>query len=198
MEHTKLLHGPLNKISEGVQLIGLNWEYLYINEAAANHGKRKRDEYFGKTMMQMYPGITETAMFKTLEQCHQLHVSADFENQFVFPDGTSGWFELRVEPVEDGLFILSFDITEKKAAEEKNKSYTKAIEELLFMTSHQLRQPIAQIIGLSDLLENSSHSEAEIHDVVGYMKQSASQLDAYTQDFTARLIEIEKISLKSI
>jgi len=40
------------------------------------------------------------------------------ENEFVFPDGTIGWFEIGVQPVPEGVFILSEDITERKRSEE--------------------------------------------------------------------------------
>jgi PAS domain S-box-containing protein len=39
------------------------------------------------------------------------------ENEFVFPDGTIGWFELSIQPVSEGVFILSEDITERKRSE---------------------------------------------------------------------------------
>jgi len=40
-----------------------------------------------------------------------------FENEFQYPDGTRGWFELSVHPVEEGLFILSLDITSRKLSQ---------------------------------------------------------------------------------
>jgi putative nucleotidyltransferase with HDIG domain len=37
--------------------------------------------------------------------------------EFVFPDGTIGWFELSIQPVPEGILILSHDITNRKRAE---------------------------------------------------------------------------------
>ena len=34
------------------------------------------------------------------------------------PDGSRSFFELSIEPVPEGVFILSLDITERKKAEE--------------------------------------------------------------------------------
>ena len=45
-------------------------------------------------------------------------VAVSFENEFTFPDGHKAWFDARVEPVPDGIFILSLDITERKQVEE--------------------------------------------------------------------------------
>jgi diguanylate cyclase (GGDEF)-like protein/PAS domain S-box-containing protein len=38
-------------------------------------------------------------------------------NEFIYPDGSSGWFELSIQPVPDGIFILSSDITGRKLGE---------------------------------------------------------------------------------
>ena len=45
-------------------------------------------------------------------------VSQNLENEFVFPDRSSGFFELVCQPVQEGIFILSLDITHRKQAEE--------------------------------------------------------------------------------
>jgi PAS domain S-box-containing protein len=67
-------------------------------------------------MMDVYPGIDETPMFHTLAQCMTARTSATLATEFVYPDGATAWFELRVQPVPEGLLIMSLDITERKRA----------------------------------------------------------------------------------
>ncbi|MGQ0600640.1 MAG: PAS domain-containing protein, partial [Anaerolineales bacterium] len=109
----------LDHMLEGCQIIGFDWRYLYINAAAARHGRRTPDELLGRTMMEMYPGIEGTATYALLQRCLQERVSLDTENEFTFPDGTTGWFELRIHPVPEGVFVLSIDITARKQAEQE-------------------------------------------------------------------------------
>jgi PAS domain S-box-containing protein len=40
------------------------------------------------------------------------------ENEFIYPDGSRAWFELGMQPVPEGVFILSIDISDRKKAEE--------------------------------------------------------------------------------
>ena len=48
------------------------------------------------------------------------------ENEFVFPDGTKEWFNLSIQPIPEGVFILSIKITEwKRAVEELRVSEQK-------------------------------------------------------------------------
>lgn len=122
----RTLHGTrkdywdaLDVLLEGCQIIDFDWCYLYLNDAAARHGRRTRKELLGRTMMAMYPGIENTEMFAKLKQCMEERTSHVMENEFTLPDGEKDWFELRIEPVPEGVFVLSLDVTERKRAEEK-------------------------------------------------------------------------------
>lgn len=104
----------LGHLREGFQVIGRDWRYLYVNDAVAAQGRRTRAELLGKTMMECYPGIEHTDMFRVLQRCMRDRVAEDLENEFTYPDGQQGWFLLRVTPVPEGVLILSLDITEHK------------------------------------------------------------------------------------
>jgi PAS domain S-box-containing protein/putative nucleotidyltransferase with HDIG domain len=115
------LENILDSLLEGFQIIGFDWRYLYVNDAAAKHGHTIKEKLLGKTMMETYPGIEKTHMFSMLRKCKEERTSALLENEFTFPDGSKGWFELRMEPVPDGISILSVEITERKKELEKIK-----------------------------------------------------------------------------
>jgi PAS domain S-box-containing protein len=108
----------LDNMIEGCQIVGYDWCYLYVNDTAAKHGRKPKEKLLGKTMMEVYPGIENTEMFSTLKKSMEKRVTALTENEFTFPNSRKGWFELRVQPVPEGIFILSMDITERKKAEE--------------------------------------------------------------------------------
>lgn len=132
----------LDLMMEGCQIIGYDWRYLYINNVAAAHGHSTKEKLLGHTMMEAYPGIENTRMFANLRQCMELRVPSHLENEFLFPDGRKEWFDLNFEPLPEGVFILSIDITERKQAEEelkisnsRNLAILKAIPDLMFRIS---------------------------------------------------------------
>lgn len=102
---------------EGVQVIGFDWRYRYLNAAAAAHGRQAAEKLLGRTMMEVYPGIEKTEMFAKLAECMEKRVSQRMENEFVFKDGSAVWFELRMEPSPEGVIVLSHDITPRKQGE---------------------------------------------------------------------------------
>ena len=109
----------LDNMLEGCQIIDFDWRYVYVNNAAARHGHRTPEELLTRTMMEAYPGIENTELFSVLKQCMEERVPRLMENKFDNPDGTTGWFELSIQPAPEGLFILSIEITERKLAEQK-------------------------------------------------------------------------------
>lgn len=108
-----------NTMLEGCQVINFNWEYVYINEALEDQINKSRDELIGKKMTEIYPGIEKTSMYTVLQDCMENRITREIENKFKFPDGTVKWFQLRVHPVKEGIFILSNDITERKQREKR-------------------------------------------------------------------------------
>lgn len=112
-------HRVLDAMMEGCQIIDYHWRYLYVNGVVAEQGKNKPEDLLNHTMMEMYPGIEKTELFGILSRCMEHRTSHRFENQFQFPNGSTGWFELSIQPAEEGIFILSTDITERKQAEQK-------------------------------------------------------------------------------
>jgi hypothetical protein len=193
MELGKLFGSTLDNLIEGFQLISHDWTYLYVNKAVVKQSRyTRKDDLLGYTMMEKFPGIEETEMFRVLQSCMTERITARIENEFTFPDNGKGWFELRIEPVPEGIFILSLDITERKRGEIDKKKYTEGLEEMIFKTSHKVRQPVTNILGLSNLLDNANISLDHLREITGYMKASAERLDDFTKELTHFIKNLKK------
>jgi len=300
-------NSTLDSLMEGFQLVSFDWRYLYVNRSFVEQSKMNtKKDLLGFTMMEKFPGIEKTEWFKDVQECMTLRIPKIIVMEFTFPDNSKGHFELRVEPVPKGIFILSIDITEKKKSEEKLKesierfkyatlasneiiydwdiinnkvwwnenyyeftglknanklldldSWTKFIhpddhdrilnnitdfltgkvnywtddyrliaknkdihnfsnrgfivrdkegkpfkligamtditiwkqniqhlEEILFSISHKVRQPVAHILGIANLLENDLITNEELNKIVGYMKESTLNLNKFTLELT--------------
>jgi len=114
----------LEQLSEGCQLIGFDWRYLYLNDMAAIHNRRSNAELLGKKMTEAWPGIESSHVFIMLRRCMEERIALHAETEFVFPDGSKAWFDVRGQPVPEGIFVLSIDISERKRAEDVLRSIT--------------------------------------------------------------------------
>lgn len=120
----------LDNMMEGCQVLDFDWRYIYINEAAARHGRQTPDQLLSRTMMEAFPGIENTELFAVLKRCMDERVPHMMENRFENPDGSIGWFELSIQPVPEGLFILSIDVTGRRLAELKTEEQLARINAL--------------------------------------------------------------------
>ena len=156
----------LDNILEGCQLIGFDWRYLYLNDTAARHNRRPNEELFGRTMMEAWPGIEATPVFALLRRCMIERIALHEEIEFVFADGSRGWYDVRSQPVPEGIFALSIDVTERKRSEQS-----------LQASHEQLRALANRLQTVRE--EQSTHIAREIHDVLG------QQLTALKMELTS-------------
>lgn len=88
------------------------------------------------------------------------------------------------------LIAINADL---KKAEKYQKQYIKGLEKMMYLISHRVRQPISQIVGISNLLQSPQNSDEEVKQMVKHVRTSASRLDSFTRDLTNL---IEKLSYK--
>jgi HD-GYP domain-containing protein (c-di-GMP phosphodiesterase class II) len=120
-------YAVLDHLSEGCEIIDFDLRYLYVNDAAAEQKHKSKDEFLGHTLLELYPGIEATSMFSFLKQCINDRKPAKFEDKFPYLDGTIARFDLKMEPVPEGVFIHSVDISTRKQTELDISPYNKSL-----------------------------------------------------------------------
>ena len=158
-----------DNLLEGVQIIGFDWKYIYVNEAVTKHGKFSKDELLGYTILEKYPGFEQTEIYKVFQHCFNDRVSIQLENEFIFPDKIIGWFELSFKPVPEGILIMSVDISERK----------KATEELARNESRfrGLVENNEGIITLVDKNKQTIFRSSSAHRITGWSNEAYAQLN---------------------
>jgi len=84
--------------------------------------------------------------------------------------------------VPEGLFILSLDISDRKRSEMEKREHLHKLEEMMFITSHRVRQPVAHILGISNLLDDPENTPKEVQEMLGHIRGSAQALDELTRE----------------
>lgn len=153
----KRFHETLDNMMEGAQLIDFDWRYIYVNDALSQYSTYKSEELVGATIQERYPGVEQTELFGILNRCMVERISSHTENEFVFPNGVKRIFELSIQPVPEGIFILSVDITERKKAEQEIEKLNR-----LYAFISAINQSIVHIQKEEDLLKKACEIAIEI------------------------------------
>jgi PAS domain S-box-containing protein len=151
-ESEKRFRATLENMMEGCQIISHDWRYIYLNEAAEQHGGVRAAEVLGRTMGYAFPGIENTPAYLVLKDCMERRVAGETSNEFVGKDGTAKWFQLVIQPIEAGLFILSLDITERKRAERRSQRLKKDLEKRVADRTAELAELRALFAAINDVL----------------------------------------------
>ncbi|MFO0676611.1 MAG: ATP-binding protein [Polyangiaceae bacterium] len=174
----------LDSLLEGIQILDRDFRYVYVNDAAARHGRTTVSALVGMRMEECYPGIEGTELFGLLRSCMSARTPHVFENRFTYPDGTTGDFELRIEPVPEGVCVMSIDVSGRRRAEAKAADADRrlalsermeAIGRLSAGIAHDFNTYLAIVMGYGELAlaRSGGPTAADIQAILGAARHSA-------------------------
>jgi PAS domain S-box-containing protein len=208
-ESEQRYRSTLDNMLEGCQIIGRDWRYLYVNDAVAEQGRETKEQLLGHTMMEVYPGIENTKVFRLIQQCMEQRIPHRLENKFDYFDGRVKWFDISIQPVPEGVFILSMDITDRKKAEDERREYQARLKAMASQLSSiqerqkrqiavELHDRITQKLAMVKLgLEALAGSFADAK-AAGKVKEIAEQVGETIEDAYSLMLELSNPVLYEI
>jgi len=135
--------------------------------------------------------------------------NASYELSYTGTDGTVKWNNVRWLNVKNsdnrscGFILANKDITEAKiAALERERitndliQHNKDLEQFTYIISHNLRAPVANIMGLSEMLKEHDLEPAARHEVTERISLSIQNIDSVIQDLNSILQTRELLNEK--
>ncbi|RVT78388.1 PAS domain S-box protein [Flavobacterium sufflavum] len=178
----------LNKIPTEIAVYDHNQKYLYVNPKGIEN-EEIRDWVIGKTDFDYckLTGIDDAVAKKRSESFEKVkeNESVEWIDELSMDDGEIKYMLRILHPLEenDKYILTGYDITDIKKAEFEKQQYIADLEQMMFMTSHKVRHPITQIIGISTLIEEEQ-SKTELEELLGCIKKPIADLDLFTRELT--------------
>ncbi|MBW0162632.1 MAG: PAS domain-containing protein [Sediminibacterium sp. Gen4] len=157
----------------------------YANRRAQEHARKLFGKSFsiGDKLTDYYPKAERELALKHALQLKEQKQTISHEHQLVYPDGETRWFLRRYYGVFDekgeltGIVIASINITNRKEQELQIQKQADSLREIAKIQSHEIRRPVANIIGLVDLIDLNGKTLEENEQILQYLRQSAQELD---------------------
>jgi|GEM_PF-5605207 len=180
------LRAILNNTTDSNVLISPTYTVLSFNKVAAD-GVRlfmNKELKEGASMFNyIVEGTREEFVYDFQKAVKGEIVS--IEKELFFSETFSIWFAFNYVPVYEnneliGISFNSTNIDTRKKAELRVKEQNNDLMSIAWLQSHEVRKPVANILGLVDLLKDETNSE-----YLQYLQQSAEELDRIVREIVS-------------
>jgi len=152
------------RISDAYYAVDTTFTITYWNDVIAGRLGISAETVTGRNLWECFPAIQDTIVEESLRKAMETQEPADCEYYY---EPADYWTVLQIYPDEDGLAVISKDITERKTYEQQLKRSNERLQEFAYILSHDLQEPLRMVSSYVDLLET------ELND----------QLDAETREY---------------
>ena len=158
-------------LDKDLRLVGVNKSFLKIS-----HFKEK--QVIGKLITDVIPGIENTERYKIYQRVLQTGVPHTIDNVIPHPNLGNYCTRIQVFKVADGLGVAAMDITDLKEAIDELNTFS-------YKASHDMRSPLATIMGLITVAEQESKDLETLLSYLSMIKQQAERMDHVLRELVA-------------
>ena len=139
------------RISDAYYAVDTDFTVTYWNDTIADRLDVPREEVIGENLWEHFPEVTATVVEDRLREamttgepttCEYYYEPADY------------WTVLQIYPDDDGLAVISKDITDRKEYEQRLERSNERLQEFAYILSHDLQEPLRMVSSYIDLLES--------------------------------------------
>lgn len=190
MISSEFYYSLLDKLSI-VAITDRKGKIIYANDKFCIISKYSQKELVGADHRIINSGYHSKSFFKALWKTIGSGKMWRGEIRNRAKDGSDYWVDTFIIPEMDNnqkikyYYSIRIDITERKQQEFELLKRKEELEEIALMQSHQVRKPVANILGLIDLFE---HQKLSDHNASIYkmLKQSINELEDSIKDIVKK------------
>ncbi|GAB3223514.1 PAS domain S-box protein [Algoriphagus aestuariicola] len=174
-------------------------KFLSINQAAINHYGYSEEEFLALSIADLRPKGESHGIAKELEN---LLLDPSSVQKNVFRHLKKSGETITVETTykrlpfneRNAMLVIINDITDRNRHIETIEKQNQNLMEIAWIQSHVVRAPLARLLGLVNLLDTeTSDLNAESKKLMGYIRDSAGELDEIIREISRKSETIEHL-----
>ncbi len=138
------------RISDAYYAVDNEFNLTYWNDEATSRLDAPAEDVIGKSIWECFPDFEGTVVE---EKFHEAMESQEPTACEYYYEPADYWTQLQVYPDEDGLAVISKDITDRKEHEAQLERSNERLQEFAYILSHDLQEPLRMVSSYIDLLE---------------------------------------------
>ncbi len=169
----------------GIIITGKDRTIEWVNDAFIKMTGYNFNEVMGRSPIELLHG-DETDKEAEKQMNHIIASNENYSGEILNyrKDGSKMWVQTTVSPIEingrtEKHVAIFIDITDRKQHEAMIRQQNERLKDIAFASSHLIRAPLANILGLTDLLNEEIQPD---HEIIAHLKSSAKKLDDVVRD----------------
>jgi PAS domain S-box-containing protein len=164
-----------------------SFRFLQVNEAAIESYGYSKEEFMKMTLQDLRLFPKATALDKEIAEQHKLGKRHHYVIQHRRKDLKVFDVEIRSNAIivdgKPAILATARDITQQKSHIQAIETQNRKLQEIAYIQSHAVRVPLANMMGLVDLMKISNES-AQNAELVELLDTSAKELDGIVKKIT--------------
>ena len=158
----------LESIGDGFYALDKNWVVSYWNRQAEILLNSPKEAILGQNLWCMFSDVVDTYIYYAYHKAVEIN---EIQHLEFYYERTKTWFEITAYPSVNGLSVYFRDVTSRKESESQLRELNdnlrnyaneltesnKGLDQFAYIVSHNLRAPVANIIGLGELINQEDY-----------------------------------------
>ncbi|MBL7719245.1 MAG: PAS domain S-box protein [Flavipsychrobacter sp.] len=166
-----------------------NYRFTYINKEAEQLYNIKREELLNRELWCVFPNAKKLRFHTELVKAMTEQVPCSFEE---FSPTADIWVSVNVYPTDNGLAVYFRNITSERTYLQRIEQQNEVLNDIARTQSHEVRGPVARIIGLAELLNHTDASDPANSEIIQGIKTSALELDSIIKKVVSKTSALTK------
>lgn len=205
--HLKLLESVITNTNDSVMITEAEPidepgpRIVYVNDAFTRMTGYSAEEVIGKSPRILQGSKTDKSELKRMKESMKKWKACEITVINYKKNGEEFWVTFSINPIADKTgwythwIAIERDVTQQKLNEQEREKIIyelsqniKDLKQFSYVISHNLRAPIANLLGLTSLIDQYEISDKSLKQIIDGIKQSALIFDDTVKDLTKVLV----------
>ncbi|TGD79645.1 PAS domain-containing protein [Hymenobacter wooponensis] len=184
LQQSKKLNTIFESITDAFFLLDKQWRFTSVNSEVERLLGVNRHDLLGRTVWQVFNKEVTQQFYQQYQQAMITGEAVHFETFF---EPRQLWVDVKAFPSEEGLSVYFSDVTDKVKAHQELYHQNKDLQQFAYIVSHNFRAPLANMLGLVELLTSLDKHQPQYDELLSHLRISTEQLDSVMRDMNTIL-----------